>query len=396
MTKKPARIDLNPSSAARWTGCTASPQFLFDNHHRLPPKGSKFSEEGTTAHELAAALLQNRKPNLEDNYACPVEPNPEMYAHAWNYSEYVEALIEPEGELLVEQKLPLYYQEGRHATVDAAVFNPSNLHIIDYKYGAGVAVSPCESLQAVIYARCVLSGDRTPKSADYPITIHIYQPRGRESGDCPGKTWETTWGTVSRLANEVLRVATEILEKNKTLAFLPSEIACRWCPAKAFCGARKDSLSSKVDELAVLERGPKELPAPQVIPLNQLAAIIEHGDSVKKWINDVQDYALEYMRAGNPIPGAKLVLSREGNRYWTDPDKAAVQLLENTILKESEIYEKKIVSPTAVAKMLGKNKMPASVVNFIDRPPGKPTIALDSDDRESLALSASEDFSPLD
>ena len=55
--KRAPRLDLNPSAADRWTTCTASPGFILANADKIPPDdGTKFSQEGTTAHEVAAAI----------------------------------------------------------------------------------------------------------------------------------------------------------------------------------------------------------------------------------------------------------------------------------------------------------------------------------------------------
>jgi len=155
MAKKQPRLDLNPSSADRWTTCTASPRYILENWELVPEDTDTiFSQEGTTAHEVAAALLQGRKPNESSAYDCPVPIDKEMRWHAWNYFEYVTGLMSPGGVLLVEQKLPLWYMPSRNAKIDAAVSNPDSLHIVDLKYGAGVVVRTERNPQAVIYAAC--------------------------------------------------------------------------------------------------------------------------------------------------------------------------------------------------------------------------------------------------
>jgi len=151
--KRTKRLDLNPSSADRWTTCTASPQFIYDNWDRLPVEERTWADEGTTAHEVAAALLQDRNPDPKN---CPVPVEKEMHGHAWDYAEYVAGLRKPGSKLMVERKLPLFYLEGRNAIIDAAVLNPDSLHIVDLKYGEGIIVSPEDNLQATIYAKTVV------------------------------------------------------------------------------------------------------------------------------------------------------------------------------------------------------------------------------------------------
>jgi len=398
--KKKKRIDLLPSAADRWTTCTASPQFIFDNWDRLPQEDRSFADPGNTAHEVAAAYLQNRKVNPAN---CPVPVEPEMNWHGWNYMEFVEELLQPGGKLLVEQRLPLFYAEGRNAVVDAAVINPSRLHIVDYKYGEGIIVSPVENLQAVIYAYSVVWHIRKtgnvflPPMDDYRIEITIFQPRTRDGS--PFHTWVTTWRDIRDKAEKIYDIADNIklqsLFPENNLVFAPSEKACQWCPAKGFCEARQQELVKDLEMLAVIDDAPK--PAGRVLTEKQLAAIVRHGNEIKRWIDDAQNFALQHMRAGGKIPGFKLVTSRGGNRFWSDPKKAAKYLLEDTMLRDDEIYtEPKVIGPAAVEKLLGKGKIPARAFNLIAKPPGQPVIAPEDDPREGCLIDGASEFSNLD
>jgi len=79
---------------------------------------------------------------------------------------------------------------------------------------------------------------------------------------------------------------------------------------------------------------------------------VKHGDHIKKWIDDAQEFALQHMRAGGKIPGFKLVTSRGGNRFWSDPKKVAKYLWEDTILQKEDIFsEPKLIGPAAVEKL---------------------------------------------
>lgn len=399
--KKQKRIDLVPSAAERWTTCTASPQFIFDNWDRLPEENRTFADPGNTAHEVAAAFLQNRKVNPNN---CPVPVEPEMNWHGWNYMEFVESLVEPGGNILVEQRLPLFYAEGRNAVVDAAVINPTNLHIVDYKYGEGIIVDPTENLQATIYAYSVVWNTRKtgsvflPPMDNFPIDVTIYQPRTRGEGE-PYHTWQTTWGDIRDKANEIYLTANNILQRGLhqrgVLEFKPSEKACQWCPAKGFCEARQKELVKDLEMLTVIDDSPKPLSG--VLTEKQLAAIVRHGDEIKKWIDDAQTFALQHMRAGGKIEGFKLVTSRGGNRFWSDPKKAAKYLQEDTILRSDEIFtEPKVVGPAVIEKLLGKGKIPGRAFNLIAKPPGQPIIAPEDDPRDECLIDGTKEFLDLD
>lgn len=389
------RIDLNPSSASRWVTCTASPWFIVENADKLPPDDTRYNQEGTTAHEVAAALLEGREPNPRE---CPTPITPEMRSHAWDYMEYVQSL---NGQLFIEQKFPLWYNEGRNGRVDVAVLSPGHVHIVDYKYGQGVIVSPFENLQGAIYARSALrivtavqglNGDLLQA----PISIHIYQPRGRGAEDSPFHVWDTTWGEILSFTEQVTQAASAILAKSPDLKFAPSEKACRFCPAKGFCTARTREFTAELTVLPPIKSGPLLLPPATVITQEQLAAMVVHREAIKSWLEDGYDYALQFMKNGGALEGLKLVLGRQGNRYWTNPERAAKLLLESTHLRDNEVYETSLVSPGGVEKLLGKNKLTLDLLNLVARAEGKPTIAPAADKRpEYGGVNAALEFAEL-
>jgi hypothetical protein len=376
---KPPRLDLNPSSAARWVTCTASPRFILANADKLPPDDTFWNQEGTTAHEVAAALLEGRKPNLAE---CPTPITKEMHKHAWGYYEYVTDLG---GTPIVEQKFPLWYNKERNGKVDVVTISDGRVNIVDYKYGQGVIVDPFENLQGAIYARIVSKLVSAIPKLDGPLTavpvsIHIYQPRGRGAEDSPYHVWHTTWGEILEVTKQVDDAAKLILSDGET-EFRPSDKACRFCPAKGFCTARTGEFQRDIEVLATVETGPKHFPQVQAISVQQLAAVLQHGDAIKQWVDDAKEYALGFLKNGGKIEGWKLVQGRQGNRYWTDEEKAAKLLLEHSHLRENEVWEKSVVSPGGVEKLLGKKALTLDLLNLVARAEGKPTIAPVADKR---------------
>lgn len=378
--------------------CTASPRFCLENADLIPADlSSKFSQEGTTAHEVAAAYLQDREPNPAN---CPTPIDADMRMHGFDYAEYVQGLRHPDpgmSKLIVEQKNELWFYPGRNAVVDAAVINPDSLHIIDYKYGVGVVVSPIENLQATIYAYQIALPLDLP--LDFPVTVHIFQPRGRENGDTPAHTWETTIGEIADRAGKIAGKADIIRLNNETkgnpLEFAPSEKACRWCPAKAFCPARQSDMLDGIETLTVIEEKAPVLPLPSALPIEQLSAILKHRKQIAKWLDDAEEYATNRLSEGHTVPGFKLVMSRGGNRYWADPKKAAELLVKTTVLKRNEVIEESTISVSAAEKLIGKKKFSAELTALIGKPAGSPTVAPADDKREEYLVRAENEFEAL-
>lgn len=415
MTTVP-RLDLNPSAASRWVSCTASPRFILANADKLPPDDTEWNQEGTTAHEVNAALLEGRPINLKE---CPTPVTKEMHKHAWDFMEYVQALAAPQRDLqpdgarvIVETKFPLWYNPSRNGKVDVLVSGPVHTHIIDYKYGQGVIVDPYENLQGAIYARSALRSGITGAQGidgslmDAPVSIHIYQPRGRGAEDSPSHVWETTWAELLEFTEQITKAAELILADGET-QFAPSDQACRFCPAntmvegdepgtmKKLCPALHQNL---LRNLAVLPPLGKKMhfPPAQSLSVKQMTAILEYGKEIKEFVDDVKTYALEHLKSGGNLEGWKLVKGRQGDRYWTDPAKAAVLLLKETHLRETEVWEKSVVGPAGVEKLLGKNKLSLDLLNLVARAEGKPTIAPVADKRpEYGGIDAKSEFEAL-
>lgn len=391
-TTRTPRLDLNPSAVSRWVPCTASPRFILENADKLPDDKTKFNLEGTTAHEVGAALLEGREINLSE---CPTPITKEMHRHAWGYYEYVQELG---GNPIVERKFPLWYMPGRNGKVDVLTINGNHTHVVDLKYGKGVIVDPFENLQGAIYARSALTTAirSIPEGSlmESPVSIHIYQPRGRGAEDSPFHVWETTWGVILEFTKQVTDAATLILADGET-EFAPSTKACQFCPAKGFCTARTKEFKRDIEVLATVETGPKHFPPVKAISAKQLAAVLEHGDAIKQWVDDAREYALDYLKGGGTIEGWKLVLGRQGNRYWTNPEQAAKLLLKDTHLRENEVWEKSVVSPGGAEKLLGKKALTLDLLNLVARADGKPTIAPAADKRPEYGINAALEFEKI-
>lgn len=133
---------LGASKAHRWMRCPGSIAL----EAPIQDTTSAHAEEGTRAHELAAAILE-RKPFLEDS-------DLEMFNHVMTYVGYVRA--EAEGHtLLIEQRVDYSDVIGvpdSFGTADCIILAGDTIKIIDLKYGMGVKVDAEENEQLMLYA----------------------------------------------------------------------------------------------------------------------------------------------------------------------------------------------------------------------------------------------------
>jgi hypothetical protein len=154
-----AHAKLSPSSAERWMSCPGSVVLS----EGMPEQTSKFAEEGTKAHGIAEAILREGLKFID----CEKD----MLDYVNIYVDYVQSLA---GKLHVEQRVKI--NDVVYGTADAVVWqeNEKHLHIIDLKYGAGVAVEIVNNLQLQIYALATLLTFKYPAEQ---VTATIVQPR---------------------------------------------------------------------------------------------------------------------------------------------------------------------------------------------------------------------------
>jgi hypothetical protein len=134
---------LGASKAHRWMACPGSIAL----EHDLPDTSSPHAEEGTRAHELAAAVL------LQQTIAEGDFPA-EMADHVNTYVDYV--IRERTGhQLLIEQRVDYSDVIGvpnSFGTADCIILAGDTIKIIDLKYGMGVRVDATENEQLMLYA----------------------------------------------------------------------------------------------------------------------------------------------------------------------------------------------------------------------------------------------------
>ena len=109
---------------------------------------------------------------------------------------------------------------------------------------------------------------------------------------------------------------------------------------------------------------------------------------LKAWITNLEEYALSECLSGNEIPGWKVVAGKS-DRKFTDIDKA-FEVIKSAGFNEALLYERKPITLTNVEKLLGKPTFRDLLNNYVEKPQGKPTLALNTDKREPITRSSVE------
>lgn len=121
---------------------------------------------------------------------------------------------------------------------------------------------------------------------------------------------------------------------------------------------------------------------PPLLSDEEIGDILKRAQELKAWVSGLEEYALSAILAGGTIPGWKAVEGRSV-RQFDDIDKA-FDILKANGIDEAVLYERKPITLTAVEKLLGKKQFAELLSGHVIKPPGKPTLAPESDKREAI------------
>lgn len=393
---------LAPSKAHTWTVCTASVPFLdsliAQGKLSEERKSSKYADEGTQAHEVCEALLRGERP--------PRDTPSVMLDHCKGYVRFCKSLT-PEGALeYIEYAAPLFYLPGDTGHCDYVTYDQKGkqLHVVDFKYGAGVSVSAERNKQLAIYARSALAGlsRQPPGSAieekhwrSHTIHVHIYQPRSQEARDegVVVKSASYTWDELNLFCEKEIAVpAALILDKDAhhLLQFRPGPDTCKWCPAAdaGLCNARAQWLLNGTPVQKFLSGELLSLDA-NATQDEDLVEILRREKDIRDYLDAVKKSLWTRAREGNPVPGTKLVAGR-GSRTWTEGAEKHVAALLGDAAYEAPV----LVSPSKAEGAADKETKKA-LQEFIEKTPGAPIISL-AESSKAEWVDPSRQFENLD
>lgn len=358
-TERRTHAILSASGAHRWLLCPPSALYEW----QFPDETSPYAEEGTRAHKLAEQQLRNLLYETDPPLTDEAAPR-EMWDAVNDYVDTVLTHVVHRRDVYVEQRVDLtpWVPQG-FGTSDAVVVAGDTLHVLDLKYGQGVPVSAEENPQARLYALGALYTIGWLYDIDRVRTT-IVQPRLESiSSEDLSVTDLLAWGeAVKPIARTAFAGEGE---------YRPGE-HCRFCRARHVCRARAEA------NLALAQH---DFRAPTDLTAEEIADILRQGEDLEHWLNGLRAHALAQALAGTTFPGWKVVEGRS-NRQYADV-QALLQALSETVDLD-ELAPRTPIGIPAMEKTLGKEVYARLVKPHVIKPPGKPTLAPDTDKRPPI------------
>lgn len=376
---------LNSSGAHRWMNCPGSVKIS----EQFPASSSIYADEGTLAHDAAEQLIKSGKVSAAHKKKINTfyEEHPELSGDAdqviktlepyvdFVKEEFTDAVMHDGGaQLLTEQRVDLTaWIPGGFGTTDVAIIGGKTLHIIDLKYGKGVPVFAEGNPQLRLYALGTLAMLEMVYDID-EVKMTIYQPRiDNVSSDTISAVELKSWGE-----NEVKPAAELALSDNAPFA---AGSWCQFCPARQQCRTRAENYMSLA-----------EYKKKALLSVEEIGKILGDVDGLVKWAEDLKEGALTRALEGENFPGWKVVEGRSIRKYSGTEDEI-VRQCEGAGYDHALLYETKLLTVSAMEKMMGKKQFAEVLGDYVEKPAGKPTLAPESDKRPAIVnATAAEDF----
>lgn len=371
-----AHAKLSASGSHRWLACPGSVRLEAEYAHG---KSSVFAQEGTRAHELADMCLKSGDDTIK-YLGATIEDgvvDQDMVNHVQDYVDYVRSF---KGDHFYEQRVEYTnWVPNGFGTSDAIVIEPDGkrVHVIDLKYGKGVAVSAVDNTQGIMYALGVHQLLELSHDDIEEFVVHIYQPRIGNFSE-----WAITTKELLKKGEWIAQQAELALTDDAPV--VPGEKQCNWCAHKANCV----DLKRYVDNIICAEFD--DLTSPDALSKDDLANVYAHKSMITGWLEAIDKKIMTDMLDGQTYPNLKLVEGRS-LRKWQNEERIATVLVDTL---GDGAYTKKLLSVSQAEKALGKvNK--ALVQDYIIKPPGKPTVAPLSDKRPAIG-DVSDEFDTIE
>lgn len=413
-----AHAKLSPSSAHRWSSCTAS----VSAQEGIADTSSDASKAGTARHLLSGVCLETgRDPQVwlggvvefdadgeEQLRTMPLGtdylPVDSQFVDDCNvYVQFVRELVKSTGgELRVETKVPISHltgETGATGTADAIILSPDGeLIVVDAKFGRGKVDAYEEVVTgqhwnaALNNIEYVFESRPNKQLAMYASgALHHCDPVGLQFDKVRLVIVQPALSHVSehamsreKLDSFVKELSDKAVETRTRPVFIASRDNCHFCKALPRCEAAKRNALTEVFG------GIEDLTAPREVATSELGTVFEKLDMIDDWCNAIRQQVRAELEQGRPVVGAqgpyKLVKGKAGDLDWVDAGRAVFELEVIHGFERGDLFEEKLTTPTKFKKLLKLRDLDQTLIdNLAERGPNaRPQIVPASSSKPAL------------
>ena len=411
---------LSPSARARWGACPGSVRE--EAKYPKQPSGAA-AIDGTHSHTLLETCLLSlgligeitdpkvfvgTKLKDDDGEFTVDAERAERVRFAIDYIKS-RMVLDPLCQVVAETRVhpdSLVMRNDMSGTVDVQILSGDGtaIEIIDYKDGMGV-VEAAGNPQLEQYAVGVIA-QMLDKWWFAPVNVRltIIQPKLRTKGMSGVVFHDTTLGAIMQAKDKMIVEAAATEAPDAPL--VSGESQCKFCAHKGACSAlagKALAMSGIVfQDLSVSKSAADK--DPSKMSDAQIVEIMESAPLLRQMIEAVETEAQRRLEAGHTIEGLKMVNGRGARSWNVSEDEIAAKLKKMGVPKDS-IYEAKLVSVAKAEKLSWKkgeelvsfsDRQLSQMKEFISTTVGKPVVALASDARKAVTISAAAMFHAVD
>lgn len=333
-------------------------------------ESSDYAKDGTEAHDLFAfalkggyrdaAIARMQMPSSwthrQDTFDDRLQSVQMALDWTWDQMD-----AWPDAEMHVETRVDFPSQITNdcwgHADVIIYVASMDMIIVPDYKHGAGKFVPAKNNTQIGIYGAAAWSHmKRLIGREPSMIIMAIIQPRAYARNSEYIRKWIMS-------AAEMREVFIPNIEghiakcESPDAAFNPTPEACQFCPAALRCPAREAAAASVAGQNFTQVRTitPATIPQTVGMPIERLVEIHNKAPLLYGFLEEVEKAIVAHIRAGNTVPGWKLVEAEARRKWYGSELEVATELMKLTGSQNwDDVYPRKLIGITAAETLVKK------------------------------------------
>jgi hypothetical protein len=296
------------------------------------------------------------------------------------------------------QSMGAFGRDDMSGSCDITIVGDSVLEVIDYKDGMGEILLPCDQIDLYSIMALFQYFNTETMSRIKIIRQTIIQPKLAYRGDNGIISLDMPLQAVLDLVP--MYKAAAALADTPDAPLISGESQCKYCKHKGACSALAGDMMEKsgvvFDNLDVAKQAADK--DPTTLSNEKIRELLEAAPLLRQLLDAVEAEALRRMEAGTVIEGIKVVAGR-GSRGWSYSEDEMAEKLKKFGIPKDALWRTSLISPAQAEKVvwtkrdgtpkqLTERQLKLMSDEYVKKSTGKLTVALESDSRPAIAVSA--------